>query len=293
MLFITYNIQYSRGRDLAYDIERVVDTIKDADVIGLQEVENFWDRSGNISQSDRIAELMPQHYVAWGPTVDVLKVSDAQGRLPSQSRRRQFGNMILSRYPILSCRNHLYAKFNPYGPHAIQRGAIEALIAFPGGPVRVYSTHLDHLASRYRLEQIQHLVEISNRAVVDGPVISGHEMDALWREEPAIPDMPREAILLGDFNFAPTSPEYEWLAGPVHQRRGRLSDSNGFVDAYVAAGHADDTGATIYSDFDAKVGKRIDYCFVSTWLKGKVRSAAVDETAIASDHQPVRFEIDL
>lgn len=293
MLFITYNIQYSRGRDLAYDIDRVVETIKDGDVIALQEVENYWDRSGNISQSDRISELLPNHYAAWGPTVDVLKVSDAEARLPSQSRRRQFGNMILSRYPILSSRNHLYAKFNPYGPHAIQRGAIEALIAFPGGPVRVYSTHLDHLASRYRLEQIQHLVELSNRSLSDGPVISGHEMDAQWREEPMLPDMPREAILLGDFNFAPTSPEYEWLAGPVHQRRGRLSDTDGFVDAYVAAGNADDTGPTIYSDFEAKTGKRIDYCFVSTWLKGKVRSAEVDRDAIASDHQPVRFEIDL
>jgi endonuclease/exonuclease/phosphatase family metal-dependent hydrolase len=293
MLIITYNIQYTRGRDERFDLDRVVDTVKDGDIIALQEVENYWDRSGNISQSEEISRRLPDHFFVWGPTVDVLKLTDAAGRKPSDYRRRQFGNMILSRYPILSSRNHLYPKFTAYGPHTIQRGAIEAVIAAPQGPLRVYSTHLDHLSSRHRLIQLEELKAVSDRALSDGPAIGGKEIMEGWREEPELPDMPREAILLGDFNFAPDSAEYDWIAGPMNHRRGRLPDAAGFIDAYVAAGNAENEGATLYADFEAKTGKRIDYCFVSTWLKNRIKSAAVDETAEASDHQPLRVEIDL
>lgn len=62
MLITTYNIQYTRGQDDRYDLERIVDTVKDSDIIALQEVENYWDRSGNISQSEAIARLLPDHY---------------------------------------------------------------------------------------------------------------------------------------------------------------------------------------------------------------------------------------
>jgi endonuclease/exonuclease/phosphatase family metal-dependent hydrolase len=293
MLITTYNIQYTRSRDDKFDLQRIVDTVKDSDVIALQEVENFWDRSGNISQSAEIARLLPDHYYVWGPTVDVLKVSDAQDKRPTEHKRRQFGNMILSRHPILSTRNHVYPKFTAPGPHTIQRGAIEALIALPSGPVRFYSTHLDHLASRYRMVQLQELVGVSERALRDGPSIGGREIVPSWREEPALPDMPREAILLGDFNFEPTSPEYEWIAGPINRFHGRLSDAAGFADAYVAAGNADDQGHTLYRDFEAKTGIRIDYCFVPTWMKDRVKKAWVDEAADGSDHQPLRIELDL
>lgn len=293
MLITTYNIQYTRGRDDRYDLERIVDTVKDSDIIALQEVENYWDRSGNISQSDEIARLLPDHFHVWGPTVDVLKVSDANGKRPTDYKRRQFGNMILSRYPILSTRNHMYPKFTAPGPHTIQRGAIEALIETSAGPVRFYSTHLDHLASRYRMDQLQELVGVSNRAFYDGPAIGGREIVASWREEPALPDMPREAILLGDFNFEPSSPEYEWMCGPVNRWHGRLPDAAGFVDAFVAAGGAEDQGHTLYRDFEAKSGIRIDYCFVPTWFSSRIRKVWVDEQADGSDHQPLRIDIDL
>ncbi len=293
MLITTYNIQYTRGRDDRFDLERIVETVKDSDIIALQEVENYWDRSGNISQSDEIARLLPDHFFVWGPTVDVLKVSDAEGKKPTEYKRRQFGNMILSRYPILSTRNHMYPKFTAPGPHTIQRGAIEALIDLPSGPVRFYSTHLDHLASRHRMVQLQELVNVSNRAFQDGPAIGGREIVPSWREEPALPDMPREAILLGDFNFEPTSPEYEWICGSVNRWHGRLPDASGFVDAFVAAGGAEDQGHTLYRDFAAKTGIRIDYCFVPTWLSNRIGKVWVDEQADGSDHQPLRIEIDL
>jgi endonuclease/exonuclease/phosphatase family metal-dependent hydrolase len=291
MLIVTYNIQYTCGRDGAYDLQRIVDTVADADIICLQEVENWWDRSGNIAQSDEISRRLPDHYAVWGPTIDVLKVSGREALSPASQRRRQFGNMILSRYPIVSSRNHMFPKFTTPGPQTIQRGAVEAVIAAPGGALRVYSTHLDHMSGRQRLIQLQNLVDVSNRAIHDGPAIAGR--DAPWLEGLELPEMPREAVICGDMNFEPTSDEYGWMAGHWNQLRGYMPDSAGFTDAHMAAGHAIEEGHTLYDDFDAKRGERIDYCFVSTSFANRVVSCNVDREAVGSDHQPVRIVLDI
>ncbi|MEO6748807.1 MAG: endonuclease, partial [Casimicrobiaceae bacterium] len=70
-------------------------------------------------------------------------------------------------------------------------------------------------------------------------------------------------------------------------RFGRLNRLTGFVDAWVAAGHREDEGATLAS------GKRVDYCFVSAPLAPRVRAARIDAGATGSDHQPLWVEIDL
>jgi exonuclease III len=68
---------------------------------------------------------------------------------------------------------------------------------------------------------------------------------------------------------------------------GRLNGLTGFVDAWAVAGHRADEGATIPE------GRRIDYCFVSASLAGRIRSCRIDEEADGSDHQPLWTEIDL
>ncbi|GAH06730.1 unnamed protein product [marine sediment metagenome] len=55
MRLVTYNIQYSRGKDDQFDIARVVDAVKDADIIALQEVDRFWLRTGMVDQPAEIA----------------------------------------------------------------------------------------------------------------------------------------------------------------------------------------------------------------------------------------------
>ena len=57
MKIITYNIRYGLGLDQRYDLDRIADTVRDADLIGLQEVERFWKRSGMIDQPDILAPL--------------------------------------------------------------------------------------------------------------------------------------------------------------------------------------------------------------------------------------------
>ena len=192
-----------------------------------------------------------------------------QGRLVN--RRRQFGTMILSRLPIVSSRNHLLPKYGTLTQHSIQQGALEAVIVTErAGPVRVYSMHLSHLSAATRLPQVEALLDIHARAPSEGGAwCGGHpEPEAGWTEG-EMPPMPADAILLGDFNFEWDAPEYDRIVGPRRREYGRLNRLTGFVDAWVAAGHREDEGATI------PAGRRIDYCFVSADARAS-RAVVVD-----------------
>lgn len=287
MQVLTYNIQYCLGRDERFDVGRIVETIRDADVIALQEVERYWTRSDNMDQARVIADALSGHYWMFGPTIDVLKddapVSD--GRV--DNRRRQFGNMVLSRYPILSARNHLLPKYTDPEKFTIQRGVLEATVATPLGPIRVMSTHLCHLSPTQRLRQVEAIRAIHGRAESDGAVYSGQTPEA-WGEEriePVTP--PRGAIVMGDFNMEPDSPEYQRMLAPLAGAENAPPAAR-FVDGWLQAGGDPKAGATLYADVASRAGKRIDYCFVSENLTDHLRAVRVDTEAAGSDHQPVR-----
>lgn len=50
MKVISDNIRFGLGSDHNIDLERIANTVREADIIGLQEVERFWDRSGMVDQ---------------------------------------------------------------------------------------------------------------------------------------------------------------------------------------------------------------------------------------------------
>jgi endonuclease/exonuclease/phosphatase family metal-dependent hydrolase len=286
--FLTYNIRYGIGADGRCDIARIAAEIRDADIIALQEVETHWDRTGNLNQPAELKAMLPAHYLAWGANVDVLKRSAGH-----RGCRRQFGNLILSRFPILSIRNHLLPKYGATELLDMQRGALETVIELPGGkPLRVYSTHFCHLSEQQRLIQARHLFDIHRRAPAEGPPIAGHVPgDATWDEDEPHP-VPEYAVLMGDFNFQPDSEPYRVLAGDVSRRRVPVVRRGGFVDAWARMHLAGPSGETPagYTRFDSrekKSGRRIDYCFVSEALAPAIRSATVLTEAEGSDHQPL------
>ena len=80
MKIVTYNIQYGRGRDGRFDLDRIAGEISGADVIALQEVERFWSRSGEVDQPRYIASCFPEHYPAYGPGVDLPSRRSGTGR---------------------------------------------------------------------------------------------------------------------------------------------------------------------------------------------------------------------
>ena len=290
MKIVTYNIQYGRGKDGRFDLDRIAEEVDGADLIALQEVERFWTRSGGVDQPRHIARRFPGHYWAYGPGVDLHLDGGGPGE-DSVVRRRQFGNMLLSRTPLLAIRHHLLPKYASLGPPmSLQRSALEAVIAVHGGHVRVYSVHLTHLAAETRLPQVEALLGIHANAVREGPPVSGSGLREEWSVDGMPPPMPRDAILLGDFNMEPDSAEYERIVGPVSPYGGRITNPAGFVDAWVETGNAIEAGPTAEVK---SVPARLDSCVVSAGLKGRIRAVRVDSDAVGSDHQPVWMEIDL
>ena len=294
MKFVTYNVQFSRGRDNKMDLGRIAETVAGADVIALQEVERNWQRSDYRDQPAELAELLPDYYWVYGAAYDLdASFKDDQGRIVN--RRRQFGNMLLSRVPILISRNHILPKQRTLREISIQRGALEGVIETASGLVRIYSVHLGHMLAAERMEQIEALQRIHERATVDGWAWTGDDpdRDPEWGQTGKSPEMPATAVFMGDFNLIADSPEYDALVGPSDPDHGRVPVGHRFVDAWGAAGHDEKDGVSLPEDpaNGSPYAARIDYCFVTEDLGDRVQSSWIDSTAMGSDHLPVWSEI--
>ena len=298
MKFVTYNIQYGLGRDGRYDLDRTARVVEGADVIALQEVERFWKRSGYVDEVARLAERLADFHWVYAPGLDIdASTRGADGRLIR--RRRQFGIMLLSRSPIISSRGFPLPKYGTLKQHSIQQALLEAVIDTPAGPIRVYSVHLSHLSAETRVPQIEALLDIIDRAPSEGGAwCGGHpNPDAGWTEGEE-PPMPRQAMIMGDFNFVPDSSQYDKIAGPVSPNYGRLVRRDGLLDAWVVAGHGENDRVTSPAVANGPgagmdIDSCLDYCFVTVDLAGRVRGVHIDGTADASDHQPVWIDLDL
>jgi endonuclease/exonuclease/phosphatase family metal-dependent hydrolase len=233
-----------------------------------------------------IEALLPDYFSVYGPACD-LHGGTAVENGRTVGRRYQFGNMVLSRWPILSTRMLLLprsrrpSKFNP------QRGATEAVIETSAGALRVYSVHLDHVSPDERIAQIVHLRERVNAFVHEGGSLTGGAEFGL-----PDPPLPEDYVLMGDFNMVPESPEYVACVGSRGGFYGRVARFDMPIDALDAVGwHRDDR----YSWIDSRNNDRrmhFDYCFISCGLQSRLRAARVDVAAAGSDHFPVWIEID-
>jgi endonuclease/exonuclease/phosphatase family metal-dependent hydrolase len=287
MKLVSYNVQYGTGKDGQVDIDRIVGEIADGDVIAMQEVDRFWTRSEMADQVQAFIQALPDHCWVYGPGVDLdASYRDADGIL--HRRRRQFGNLLLSRFPILASRNHLLPKMNFHAQLSIQRTMLDGTIAFPSGPVRIASVHLAHAAEPERLAQVAYLRALQRDAGRDGGVLTGAHSH--WLERPPIPAEPASSILLGDFNMSPNESAYAALVGPVDPKYGRLTATDGYLDAWIHCGGDPNGGHTKFEDSG---NRRIDYAFVSTDLAARAQAVRVDVEALGSDHQPIWLKIDL
>jgi len=276
---VTYNIGYGFGRDGIMDLDRIAAAIDGADVIALQEVERHWPRSGMVDQPRELGKRLPEYWWVFGANIDLHSPATVPGE--ESDRRRQFGNLLMARRPILASRNIALPRCS-HLPYSMQRGAVEGIVATTRGALRVYSTHLCYLQSETRRSQIESIVDAHHKAPEEGGAWAGHHPpDASgWTtgEEPPVPD---DAVVMGDMNFLPDSAEYREYFAAESQH------PCGLVDAWVAAGHERDGGATKLDH------GRIDYALVSPILAERIVSAHVDEAAPGSDHQPLWLEIDV
>ena len=280
MQVVTYNIQYSKGKDGVHDLERIAAEVAGADIIALQEVVRNVPGVPDDDQPERLAELLDGYIWVYGPALDLGTGSD---------RRVQFGNMLLSRYPILSSRMLLLPRVGTIDRTSIERCALEGVIDAPGGPLRVYSVHLDHLNSRHRLEQIRWIRHVVLLAASTGTTLTGPPWDLFGVPIMAVPTTD-DCLLMGDFNMLPGSPEYDEMVGEPDCYQGRTLTTDRLADAWTSAGRGLDDGAT-WSDGDVFV--KLDYIFVNGALAHRVRSSHVGDDAGGSDHDPLWVELDL
>ncbi len=279
MRLVSYNIGYGFGRDGEMDLDRIAAAIDGADVVALQEVERHWPRSEMLDQPKELAKRLPEYWWVFGANIDLHSRNTVPGE--EADRRRQFGNMLMARRPILASRNISLPRCS-HLPFTMQRGAIEGIVANDEGMLRVYSTHLCYLQPSTRRAQIEAIVDTHQKAADEGGTWGGeHPQDATGWITGDEPPVPHEAIVMGDMNFLPDSDEYQDYFSP------ESAHPCGLLDAWVAAGHPVDGGATKLDH------GRIDYALVSPSLADRVTAAHVDHHAVGSDHQPLWVELDI
>lgn len=174
---MSFNIHHGVGTDGALDLGRISATVAGtaADVVGLQEVDrHFSSRSEFEDQTARLAAALGMQWV-FGANLD----RDPSGE---SDRRRQYGNAILSRFPITSWSSIPLPRF----PGTEQRGLLAATLDVDGVPLSAFCTHLQNGRRSVRRVQVDEIVS------------------AVESSDPPV-------VLMGDLNATPGSPEVREL----------------------------------------------------------------------------------
>jgi len=279
---ITWNVQSARTPDGGADLDRVVSTLarfSHFDVLCLQEVACGYEARDGSALGDQFAGLtlrLPGYNVACCTALDTLA--------PEGSRRR-LGSMIFSRYRILQVLRHSL----PWPPDpevmSMPRSALEVTLQTPAGLLRVLSVHLEYFSLVQRMAQVERLRELHREATLHaralrpgGPEAGGFE--ALPRAA--------QAVLLGDFNMLPESPEYARLLAPFADGTPPLRDA--WQVAQPGRRHAPTVG--LHDDApNAGAPFAFDFAFVSAGLAERVGRMRVDAAETGSDHQALLLEL--
>jgi endonuclease/exonuclease/phosphatase family metal-dependent hydrolase len=281
MQLVTWNIQWARGVDGVVDpgrIIRVCRELGDPDVLCFQEVgRNFPGLAGNEGR-DAFAALaaeLPGWTAVEGIAVDAL----GEG-----ASRRQFGNLILTRRPVLLAFRHPLPWPPDPGVPTMQRVALEVVIAGARGPLRVTTTHLEYYSGRQRAAQVERLRELQAEAAAHAddpafPAKAGGPFEARPR--------PRSGILTADFNLKPEDPLYARLQAPI-------AGGPAYRDAWRIR-HGDTPHAPTLGLYDKAQWPdepfACDFIFVTEDLAPRVEDVVVEGATQASDHQPVLLKL--
>jgi endonuclease/exonuclease/phosphatase family metal-dependent hydrolase len=167
---LSYNIHKCIGGvDRRYDPDRIVEVIQklDVDVAMLQEVDGGVARSNRDHQVELLAERLGLRYRTWFPNVDVRGGG-------------QYGNAILSRYPIIESTNlDLSIRFKK------RRSALHAVLRVRHDgvdrTVHVYNMHLG-LARYERRRQLRMFLDSHpfQNLHHDTPIVVGGDLNDVY-----------------------------------------------------------------------------------------------------------------
>ncbi|HEV7870096.1 MAG TPA: endonuclease/exonuclease/phosphatase family protein [Modestobacter sp.] len=139
---VTFNIHHGVGDDGRHNLPRLARLLADADpdLICLQEVDrHFGERSEHVDQALLLSRALDMQ-LAWGPSIDEFPRA-------GQAERRQYGNALLSRLPILASDVH------PLPGAGEARSALRTRVELAGGALWVTTTHLSNASAADRAAQ--------------------------------------------------------------------------------------------------------------------------------------------
>lgn len=173
---VSYNIHSGIGTDGRFDLLRIGEVLREinADVIALQEVGDFREKTAREDHPEHLADLLGMH-MAFGPNV--------------VKNGRRYGNAILSRLPILRSRNYdlSFRKKEP-------RGALRCDLDIGAGrPLHVFCLHLGLSVGERRAQETLLLsADILRDAVRHDPVVVCGDFNYWWSGP--VPSLVRKAI---------------------------------------------------------------------------------------------------
>ncbi len=276
MEVLSWNIQAGRGVDGNTDLHRIITVVRemgDPDVMCFQEVARYFPALDDGRGEDQAALIMaafPSHQAFFGPALD---------RIGSPHRAR-FGNMLLSRLPVLQNTFHKLPQPVDSSTRNMPRQAIEAIVHSDVGAVRIVTTHLEYFSGLQRLAQVRYLRAIydESRQRADSPVLDSGQGPYTALAETKL------SVFCGDFNFVPESPEYAVFAA----REREFAPLDAWRIQHGERIHPPTCGV-----FDREQWPQGDHCrdffFLSPDLKSRVREMTVNLETSASDHQPLRL----
>jgi endonuclease/exonuclease/phosphatase family metal-dependent hydrolase len=245
---VTFNTHHGVGADQRHDLPRLAKLLAsvDADVICLQEVDRYYgDRSQDVDQALLLSRALDMQ-LAWGPAIDEPR--------PGTESRRQYGNALLSRLPILISDVH------PLPGGGEPRSALRTMLELDGGTLWVTATHLTTRSAPERAEQVSALAGLHTDSMATG-------------------------VLVGDFNAGPDAPE-------MGELRERFTDAWQLAQAREdRAGWRfwqRNEGLTHPAH---SPHRRIDQVWVSSGVA--VAAAQVLDAGGASDHLPLMVDLEV
>lgn len=285
MRLITWNIQWGRGCDGRVDLARIGRVLRetaDADVLCLQEVAvNFPGLAGSSGENQvaMLSTAFAGYSAHFGAGTDL---PDGRGG------RSRFGNLVLSRLPVLQVWRHLLPwPADPAVP-SMQRVCVEAVVAAARAPLRVMTTHLEYYSAHQRAEQVAALRSLHMAACEHARRPRSAKAGGASDPTFAVLPRPASAVLCGDFNYPPEAPEHPQLLAPFDDGTPAWRDA--WQIARCGAAHAHTVG--LHGADWPDHPYCCDYICVSEDMAERVAEVRVNQQTDASDHQPVLLELD-
>lgn len=242
---MSFNIAHGSGMDGILNLERTAAVIEDscASIIALQEVDRFFgERSLFKDQVEWLGERLGM-FTAYGANIEY------EAETPDMPNH-QYGNAILSKYPIAYSKNHHMTPVQQWYGNDEQRGVLEAVIEIDDMAVSVYNAHLSLKDEELKLS-VKEILALTQKSKFP-------------------------CIVMGDFNAPP-------FYAPIQEMNCYFTDA--FLkmkqgDAYTyPAPHSYSTG-----DVELKPVTRIDYIFFGPEMEVAQTAAILTD---ASDHLPI------